>query len=74
MSGRAKTGHEKPFVETWIIPGTSSDVRPATEADIVAAEEALVAGKCPCNIVYDEPGFAYDIRYCYTCGKFLGMI
>lgn len=52
----------------------SSDVRPATEADIAAAKQLHEAGQCPHNIIYDIPSWPYDVRVCGTCGAGLGVV
>lgn len=52
----------------------ASDVRPATVVEINNAEMLHKEGKCPHNIVYDERGWMYDFRYCFTCGRGLGVI
>jgi hypothetical protein len=63
-----------PFVEsvTTVRPAT---VRPATESEVAAAKSEYEAtGQCRCEIIYDEPGFLYDIRYCAICGMYLGLV
>lgn len=51
-----------------------SNNRPATRNDIRKANELKRRRKCPHNVFWDEAGFIYDIRHCYTCGKMLGFI
>ena len=29
---------------------------------------------CPHTIIYDEPGFIYDARYCWACGRLVGSV
>ena len=52
----------------------ASNIRPATEAEVLDAERQHQAGKCPHTIVKDEAGFMYDTRTCVTCGAGLGLI
>lgn len=52
----------------------ASDIHPATEAEIALAQSLHLQGKCPHNIVIDEPGWLYDFRSCYTCEAGLGAI
>jgi hypothetical protein len=52
-----------------------SELIPATEEDIKnfknrPCEHSLHEDK----LIYDEPGWPYDFRYCGICGAFLGMI
>lgn len=53
----------------------SSDLIPATTKDIAKFKSK------PCNhslnvdkLIYDEPQWIYDMRYCGVCGEFLGSI
>ena len=52
----------------------ASDIHRATKAEIKKAKDLHAKGKCPHNIVWDEPGWMYDYRSCYTCGAGLGAI
>ena len=70
----------KLFVET-ITEGSleygviASDVRPATEKKVKEAKARYKkTKKCKHNIIYDEPGWMYDKRYCGICGRGLGVI
>lgn len=51
-----------------------SNIREATQEEITKANELHQQGNCPHNIVYDELGWPYDVRICYTCGKNLGLV
>jgi len=51
-----------------------SDVYHASEKDIKSAIELYNKGNCQHNIIYDETGYMYDIRYCAICDEFLGVI
>lgn len=31
-------------------------------------------GKCKHHLVYDKPGFDYDLRYCRICNEFISLI
>lgn len=52
----------------------SSDIRPATASEIEIAEMEHHEGNCRHQIVWDEPGWMYDYRWCATCGVGLGAI
>jgi hypothetical protein len=52
----------------------SSTITPATSEQLAEAEALHQLGKCPHTIVYDEAGWPYDIRVCYTCGEGRGLI
>lgn len=52
----------------------ASTVRPATEAEIELGRQLHALGKCPHNLVHDEPGWLYDFRYCAICGQGLGIV
>lgn len=59
------------------IPGGTvlmSEIRPANEKDIQSAQLALEHGKCTHDVVWDQPGHMYDLRFCNTCGSLLGLI
>lgn len=51
-----------------------STVQLATEEEIEYARLQYSLGKCPHDIVYDEPGWLYDSRTCGVCGISLGFI
>jgi len=51
-----------------------SEIEEATEEDIAESAALHAAGKCPHNIVYDEAGWPYDFRICFTCGESQGMV
>lgn len=51
-----------------------SEIRPANEKDIQSAQLALEHGKCTHDVVWDQPGHMYDLRFCNTCGSLLGLI
>lgn len=73
-----KARGKKLFVETPTesVAGhiISSELRPAEPEDVRAAWEAHQRGKCPHNVIWDEPGWMYDFRECATCGAGLGAI
>lgn len=52
----------------------SSSVTEATPSQIQKAVTLHAQGKCPHNIIVDEPGYVYDFRKCAVCGKGLGAI
>ena len=52
----------------------ASSVRRATEEDVVAAMALHDSGKCDHSIIYDIPGWMYDVRVCAICGTGLGCI
>lgn len=47
---------------------------PATPQDLAHARERFYRGACPHHVFYDEPGWLYDTRVCYTCGVGLEML
>lgn len=51
-----------------------SNLRKATMEDFKASEELHKVGKCPHNLIVDEHGWLYDIRYCFVCGTGLGTV
>lgn len=51
-----------------------SNIREATNIEIVEAETLHSKGKCPHTIVYDVKGPIYDFRICHTCGQSLGTV
>lgn len=51
-----------------------SSCRPTTQNEIEKAEKLYKEGNCTHCIVYDELGYIYNTRYCYTCGICLGVI
>lgn len=51
-----------------------SEIRLATENEILEAEKLHKGGACPHNIVYDVDCNPYCIRICHTCGQGLGTI
>ncbi|MFA5378820.1 MAG: hypothetical protein WC455_23915 [Dehalococcoidia bacterium] len=53
---------------------TQSDIEPATPEDIAEAAALHAQGKCPHNVVYDEAGWPYDFRICFTCGESQGTV
>jgi len=46
-----------------------SDEERANALDVFAN-----TGKCDEHLVYDEPGWPYDLRYCWVCGAYLGLV
>ena len=67
-----------PFVETVLETFGGhiirSEVKAASSQDIEDANKTHLEGKCKHSIVYDTPGWMYDERTCFTCGKGLGLI
>lgn len=53
---------------------STSEIAKATPSQIQEAVALHQKGKCPHNIIRDEAGYIYDIRYCAICGKCLGLI
>jgi hypothetical protein len=51
-----------------------STIRSATEDDIQIAQALHAVGKCTHRVVKDTPGWLYDFRSCFVCGKGLGAI
>ncbi len=68
----------KPFCETPLEKYNdiviSSTVHDPSEEEMQAAKELFEQGKCNHTIVFDEYGWMYDFRKCYTCGMTLGVI
>lgn len=52
----------------------ASTVKPSTLEEIQDCISLAEKGKCPHNIVIDEPAWMYDFRHCAVCGKYLGTI
>lgn len=52
----------------------ASKIRPATPEDIEKAKALHKLGECPHNVVKDDHGWLYDIRYCAICGEGLGTV
>jgi hypothetical protein len=58
---------------------SSSDIREATEIEIADAQYNYIETNI-CDhakselIVYDEPGWLYDLRVCGICGEGLGTV
>ena len=52
----------------------ASNIRDATEEDILRDKQLHEQGKCPHNVVVDTLSWMYDFRSCYTCGKGLGTV
>lgn len=48
------------------------------EATIQEVDEASLYfkehGKCKCHLVYDMPGFDWDVRYCGICNNMIALI
>ena len=71
---------ENLFIEEVIEMGpcnipSHSTVRKATPKDIKLAKKKFdKTGKCDHSVIFDESGWAYDIRYCYTCKEMIGLI
>lgn len=55
-----------------------SEVRLATEEEILEAKEKFKNGNCSCNttkrLIVDQKAFIYDYRTCALCGKGLGIV
>lgn len=70
---------KKLYLETVLVKGVfwpeRSDIRPATPEEVTYAEDNYeLSGVCDHSIVFDERGFAYDLRYCAICGAPRGLI
>ena len=39
-----------------------------------AQKEFSASGKCKHDIIYDVPGWPYDVRYCFICEELLGVV
>jgi len=52
-----------------------STLREPTEEEVSGLEATPCRhGSQPTQLIFDEPGFMYDFRYCAICGVFLGGI
>ena len=52
----------------------ASKIRSVTTEDFENVIELHKNGKCPHTIVKDTPGWMYDFRSCFICGKGLGTV
>ncbi len=53
----------------------SSELREATPQEIEDSENYYKEhGKCKYHLIYDKPGFDFDMRYCGICGQFISLI
>lgn len=56
-------------------PVWRSNLRPATEEEIKKCTEYFnLHGRCKYHLVYDKPGFDFDLRYCGVCNSFVCLI
>lgn len=56
-----------PSLHTTLIPATQKQVE---ESKKYYEEHCL----CKQHLVYDKPGFDFNLRYCGICGKFIGSV
>ena len=52
----------------------SSKLKRPSNKEIENAMQEHVEGNCKGEMVYDHPGYMYDVRHCAICGKILGCI
>ena len=56
-------------------PSRPTTLIPATQEQVEEAKNYHEEhGSCKCHLIYDEPGFDFDLRYCGICGAFIGLI
>ena len=56
-------------------PILQSNLRLATEQEVEDARKHYEEHKeCKCHLVYDKPGFDWDLRYCGICNEFICLI
>ncbi len=54
--------------------GSHSELKCPSKKEIKKAIQEHVEGICKGEIIYDHPGYMYDVRHCAICGKILGCI
>lgn len=52
----------------------ASTCRKPTELELEEKRKLFEKGECDHSIIYDTPGYMYDIRACYFCDTGLGLI
>ena len=69
--------HKGVEVDAWIEiqQGVGSELTEPTEADITKFKlRGCQHDKQLEHLIYDEPGYLGDLRYCVVCGLSLGVI